>query len=119
MTVFYAELLAMGFSKPKTLTDSLISVIDMFYKVAKPNLRDCLPKLALKRDILRNIRPEKRLDGQNLGQAVARTFEKILSPHEKDIFMPFVLEHFPTSGSAGSSGSGLRTQLSTSTSIDG
>ena len=42
-----------------------------------------------------------RLDIHNLGRAVYRTFEKILTPHEKEVFMPFVQEHFPQSTKAG------------------
>ena len=60
MTVFYAELLSMGFSKPKSLSESVISVINMFYKVAKPKLRSCIPQLALKKDILNHIRADRR-----------------------------------------------------------
>ena len=60
MTVFYAELLSMGFSKPKPLSESVISVINMFYKVAKPRLRASVPQLALKKDILNHIRLDKR-----------------------------------------------------------
>ena len=94
LAMFYAEMLALGFEKPRSLSLSMIAVIEMFYKVASSSLKT-IPRLALKREIFHHFQMDTKLDSYNVSRALQITFRKMLKKEDIDILFPFIFEHFP------------------------
>ena len=94
MSLFYSDMMALGFEKPRSLSLNMIAVIDMFYKVASSSLK-MIPRLSLKREIFHHFQMETKLDSFNVSRALQITFKKIMMKDDNDILLPFIFEHFP------------------------
>ena len=94
LSIFYSDMMARGFEKPRSLSLNIISVVEMFYKVAFSTLKT-IPRLALKREIFHHYQMEEKLDAYNVSRALQITFKKILPKEDNDILFPFIFEHFP------------------------
>ena len=91
-----AELLAKGFGSPKSLTNSLMAIIDSFYKITTPGFRH-VPKLTLVREIFSRLPLVEKVDLSHVAIAVMETMTWILPSTDIDIIGPFIREHFPES----------------------
>ena len=94
MSLFYSDMMALGFEKPRSLSLNMIAVIEMFYKVASSSLK-MFPRLSLKREIFYHFQMETKLDSFNVSRALQITFKKIMMKEDHDILFPFIFEHFP------------------------
>ena len=91
-----AELLAKGFGSPKSLTNSLMAIIDSFYKITTPGFRH-VPQLTLVREIFSRLPMVEKVDLSHVAVAVMETMTWILPSTDIDIIGPFIREHFPES----------------------
>ena len=91
-----AELLAKGFGSPKSLTNSLMAIIDSFYKITTPGFRH-VPKLTLVREIFSRLPMVEKVELSHVAVAVMETMTWILPSTDIDIIGPFIREHFPES----------------------
>jgi flagellar biosynthesis GTPase FlhF/predicted nucleic acid-binding Zn-ribbon protein len=89
-----AELLARGFGNPKTLTTSIVAIIETFYKICSSGFRP-LPKLTIVREIFSRLPDGAKVDQIHIASAIYATMKAILPDTDMDIFGPYVREHFP------------------------
>ena len=94
LAMFYSDMMALGFEKPRSLSLNIITVVEMFYKVASSSLKS-IPRLSLKQEIFHNFQMNAKLDAFNVSRALQMTFKKILLKEDNDILFPFIFEHFP------------------------
>ena len=94
MAMFYSDMMARGFEKPRSLSLNMIAVVEMFYKVASSSLQ-ALPRLSLKKEIFHHFQMDTKLDSFNVSRALQLTFRKIMLKESCDILFPFIFEHFP------------------------
>ena len=94
LAMFYSDMMARGFEKPRSLSLNMIAVVEMFYKIASSSLQS-LPRLSLKQEIFHNFQMDTKLDSFNVSRALQITFRKIMLKESCDILFPFIFEHFP------------------------
>ena len=94
LAMFYSDMMARGFEKPRSLSLNMIAVVEMFYKVASSSLQ-ALPRLSLKKEIFHHFQMDTKLDSFNVSRALQLTFRKIMLKESCDILFPFIFEHFP------------------------
>ena len=94
LSMFYSDMMARGFEKPRSLSLNMIAVVEMFYKVASSSLQ-ALPRLSLKQEIFHHFQMDTKLDSFNVSRALQITFRKIMLKESCDILFPFIFEHFP------------------------
>ena len=91
-----AHLLARGFGSPKSLTNSLIAIINTFYKITNSGFRH-IPKLTLTREIFSRLPNTDKTEPGHVAAATMDTMKAMLPSADMDIIGPFIREHFQES----------------------
>lgn len=88
-----AELLSRGFGSPKTLTNSLIAIMQTFYKITTPGFRR-IPMLTVAREIFSRLPNTDKTESAHVAMAAMDTMKTMLPSTDMDIIGPFIREHF-------------------------
>ena len=82
--IIQAALLSKGFGSPKSLTASLLAIVETFYKITSGGFR-LIPKFSIIREIFSRLPDGAKVEQSHIANAIMSTMKAVLPAKDMDI----------------------------------